>query len=105
MRLLDALSFVAQLSGCLHWIFIRHSLGNSQMIDWALPVSLILISFGWWENHVNGDAPISQSQSTYIKLHYCSMTKCYFLPARFYQIFRPNQRRNERDQTIRLRNY
>ncbi len=62
LRLMDALSFLAQLSGCLHWIFIRHSLSNSQMIDWVLPVSLILISFGWWENYVNGDAPISQSQ-------------------------------------------
>ncbi|EFX80551.1 hypothetical protein DAPPUDRAFT_51536 [Daphnia pulex] len=60
MRLMDALSFLTQLSGCLHWIFIRHSLGsNSQMIDWILPVSLILISFGWWENHVYRDAPIS----------------------------------------------
>ncbi len=58
MRLMNALSFLAQLSGCLHWIFIHHNNNQNRMtIDWALPLSLILISFGWWENHVNGEAP------------------------------------------------
>ncbi|XP_057376079.1 chitin synthase chs-2-like [Daphnia carinata] len=67
---LDGIAFLAQLSGCLHWIFIRSttaSLGNHysssftqrhQLVDWTLPVSLFLISLGWWENHVDKDASV-----------------------------------------------
>ncbi|XP_032785586.2 chitin synthase chs-2 [Daphnia magna] len=66
----DAFAFFAQLSGCLHWTFIRDTtalLSNSydfsfiqrqRMLDWTLPVSLILISIGWWENHVDKGAPV-----------------------------------------------
>lgn len=66
----DGIAFLAQLSGCLHWIFIRSTattLANSydssftqrkRMMDCMLPLSLFLISLGWWENHVDKDAPI-----------------------------------------------
>lgn len=61
-RLMDAFSFLGQLSGCLHWILIPHSNGSQRQISWMLPVSLILISCGWWENHVDVTAPFGQSQ-------------------------------------------
>ncbi|KAK4009038.1 hypothetical protein OUZ56_014179 [Daphnia magna] len=66
----DGITFLAQLSGCLHLIFIRSTattLANSydssftqrkRMMDCMLPLSLFLISLGWWENHVDKDAPI-----------------------------------------------
>ncbi|XP_057374919.1 chitin synthase chs-2-like [Daphnia carinata] len=66
----DGIAFLAQLSGCLHWTFIQGTtaiLTNSYdfsfiqrrlMMNWTLPVSLILISLGWWENHVDKDVPV-----------------------------------------------
>ncbi|XP_057376080.1 chitin synthase chs-2-like [Daphnia carinata] len=66
---MDGFAFFAQLSGCLHLTFIRGTttlLSNSddfsfiqrqRMLDWTLPVSLVLISLGWWENYVDKDAP------------------------------------------------
>ncbi|KAI9554332.1 hypothetical protein GHT06_019604 [Daphnia sinensis] len=66
----DGFAFLAQLSGCLHWTFIRGStavlsvsydtslIQRQRMMDWTLPVSLVLVSLGWWENHVNKDAPV-----------------------------------------------
>ncbi|KAI9554330.1 hypothetical protein GHT06_019602 [Daphnia sinensis] len=67
---MDGFAFLAQLSGCLHWTFIRDTtalLSNSydssfiqrqRLMDWILPVSLVLISLGWWENYVDKDAPV-----------------------------------------------
>ncbi|KAI9554333.1 hypothetical protein GHT06_019605 [Daphnia sinensis] len=66
----DGLAFLAQLSGCLHLVFIRRTavtLGNSydssftqrqQMVDYMFPLSVFLVSLGWWENHVDKDAPV-----------------------------------------------
>lgn len=66
----DGFAFLAQLSGCLHRIFIRPNAGTAdnshhmsfiqrqRLIDWMLPVSLILVSLGRWENYVDKDAPV-----------------------------------------------
>lgn len=107
----DAFAFFAQLSGCLHWTFIRDTtalLSNSydfsfiqrqRMLDWTLPVSLILISIGWWENHVDKGAPVGK-----FSLLFSAIRGMFRYPlnlfSRFYQVFGSNQRKHERDETI-----
>ena len=54
------MAILAQLSGCFHLLFIWNPVnqsGQHQAMNWALPLSLIFISFGWWENYVDKDAP------------------------------------------------
>lgn len=108
---IDAFAFFAQLSGCLHWTFIRDTtalLSNSydfsfiqrqRMLDWTLPVSLILISIGWWENHVDKGAPVGK-----FSLLFSAIRGMFRYPlnlfSRFYQVFGSNQRKHERDETI-----
>lgn len=64
-----------------------------------LPVSLILISIGWWENHVDKGAPVGK-----FSLLFSAIRGMFRYPlnlfSRFYQVFGSNQRKHERDETI-----
>ena len=56
---MDVLAVVAQLSGALVWPLLQET-GTSQAqqsmrYPWAVPVGLILASFGWWEAFVPAD--------------------------------------------------
>lgn len=51
--ILDALSIIAQATSLVAWPLIAG--------DWSLftvPLSIVLISFGWWENYLSEDSPI-----------------------------------------------
>lgn len=51
--ILDALSIIAQATALVAWPLIEN--------DWSLftiPLCIILISFGWWENYLSDDSPI-----------------------------------------------
>lgn len=64
--LLDALSIIAQATALVAWPLIAN--------DWTLftiPLCIILISFGWWENFLSEDSPIPLIRSIAIaKKHY-----------------------------------
>lgn len=50
---LDALSIIAQATALVAWPLISN--------DWSLftiPLCILLISFGWWENYLSEDSPI-----------------------------------------------
>ena len=53
----DILAIVAQLSGAFLWVIPELNKTNWTHI-WMLPTSLILASFGWWENYVDKHSPI-----------------------------------------------
>jgi chitin synthase len=55
--IVDILAIVAQLSGCFLWVIPELNKTNWQHV-WMLPTSLILTSFGWWENYVDKHSPI-----------------------------------------------
>lgn len=51
--ILDALSITAQATALVAWPLIAN--------DWSLftiPLCIVLISFGWWENYLSEDSPI-----------------------------------------------
>lgn len=51
--ILDALSVIAQATALVAWPLISN--------DWSLfhiPLCIVLISFGWWENYLSEDSPI-----------------------------------------------
>lgn len=51
--MLDALSIVGQATSLVAWPLAAG--------DWSLftiPLSIILVSFGWWENYMSEDSPI-----------------------------------------------
>lgn len=50
---LDVLSVLAQFSAFIVW-----PLAEGKLILYAIPVAVILISFGWWENYVSEKSPI-----------------------------------------------
>jgi chitin synthase len=59
-NLFSLLSFVIQCSALLLWPIVikitnytEKSLNEEVTYFWAIPITLLLISFGWWENFVN----------------------------------------------------
>ena len=52
--ILDILAVLMQASALCFWLFIDRpkAEGESDHFRWALPVSLILVSLSWWQNHV-----------------------------------------------------
>jgi hypothetical protein len=59
----DGLAVVAQLSGLFLWAAIGWTATNNAV--WILPFSLLLTSFGWWENYVDKDSPFGINQQPY----------------------------------------
>jgi len=57
-KALPLLAFVVQLSALIIWPVLELIRSSSQYhLAWAIPLSLVLISVGWWENFVtNGNA-------------------------------------------------
>lgn len=55
---LDMLAICAQLSGLLLWAALGWTTSNWNAVVWILPFSLLLGSFGWWENYVERTSPI-----------------------------------------------
>ena len=51
---LDILAALAQGSALCFWLLVDRPKpeGESDHFEWALPVSLILVSLSWWQNHV-----------------------------------------------------
>ena len=59
--LIDVLSLTAQLSGALMWCLFQYFDFNQDYTKphpypWAVPVAVILASFGWWENFTEEDS-------------------------------------------------
>lgn len=48
----DIFAILSQLSGLFVWAGLQWGKGRYELI-WVLPVSLFLVSFGWWENYVD----------------------------------------------------
>ena len=57
----DILAILAQLSGCLLWAIPELTKSNWNQI-WLLPLSVILTSFGWWENYVDKHSPVGKQK-------------------------------------------
>lgn len=55
--IVDLVALGAQATGFFVWPFVEFSRGNTKA--WTVPVSILLISFGWWENFVDRRSPIS----------------------------------------------
>ena len=57
----DAMAALIQIV-CMAWPIIVASETNKEMESpWVLPLSVILISFGWWENYVSTESEFSKS--------------------------------------------
>ncbi|XP_065572052.1 chitin synthase chs-2-like isoform X2 [Artemia franciscana] len=61
--ILDMLAVLGQVVALALWpiakgLYHNNSIAESYSIMWTLPISLILISFGWWENYVDKDSPV-----------------------------------------------
>lgn len=50
--LIDVISFIVQLSVLVIWPIIEWQRGRHQL-TYFIPISLVLISIGWWENYIN----------------------------------------------------
>ncbi|XP_059350344.1 chitin synthase chs-2-like isoform X1 [Daphnia carinata] len=55
--IVDIFAIMAQISGCFLWVIPELNKTNWHHV-WMLPASLILTSFGWWENYVDKHSPI-----------------------------------------------
>lgn len=66
--LVDIAALAAQATSFVLWPF----LDSSRRSLWLIPVSLLLVSCGWWENYVSTQSRISEfplrSKSFYCKL-------------------------------------
>lgn len=51
----DIAALVAQVSAFVAWPLLAD--GDSSL--WLIPVSTILISFGWWENFISESSSVS----------------------------------------------
>lgn len=51
----DILALASQASALIAWPLVQ----SEAHILWLIPVSTILISFGWWENFVSENSPVS----------------------------------------------
>jgi hypothetical protein len=59
---LDVIAIVAQVSGALAWPILQlMNLSKSKEVmdyPWALPVGLLMASFGWWECFVDDESSV-----------------------------------------------
>lgn len=53
----DVFAILGQLSAFVYWIFVIDS--ESSNLKYSLPISCILISFGYWENYCEDNSPIA----------------------------------------------
>ncbi|XP_040583648.1 chitin synthase chs-2 [Lepeophtheirus salmonis] len=53
---MDFIAIGAQATGFFIWPLVEVSRGNTQA--WTVPVSIFLISAGWWENYVDRRSPL-----------------------------------------------
>ena len=73
--LLDIIACLAQLSGLIVWPVLIVTSGPespwskvSQDLVWAIPLSLFLISIGWWENYVDINTRMGKLSSHLVDL-------------------------------------
>lgn len=57
---IDLLAIAAQATGFVVWPLLE---GNKTPELWLIPVTVFLISCGWWENYVTKDSPFSMIKS------------------------------------------
>jgi len=55
---IDLLAFAAQVTGLIVWPLIE---GGREPTLWFIPLALILVSFGWWENYVSKKSTLGKS--------------------------------------------
>ena len=48
------LAFLGQLSALIVWPAVTGDMNAD--IKWTLPVSLVFISVGWWQNYIDADS-------------------------------------------------
>lgn len=51
--IIDLIAIVAQATGFLVWPIVE---GKSDL--WTIPLTIFLISLGWWENYVSPNSPL-----------------------------------------------
>ncbi len=58
---LDVMAMLAQLSGALVWPILQWTLPDAEAMTypWAVPLGLILASFGWWEGFVEEKSKVA----------------------------------------------
>lgn len=54
--IVDVLAIIGQCTGFFIWPIIESGKGNGSA--WTMPVSIFLISAGWWENYVDRHSPV-----------------------------------------------
>ena len=52
----DLVAIGAQATGFFIWPIVEFGRGHTK--TWTVPVAVLLISFGWWENYVDRRSPI-----------------------------------------------
>lgn len=96
----DGLAVVAQLSGLFLWAAIGWTATNNAV--WILPFSLLLTSFGWWENYVDSDSPFGINEQPYHFPSKCLSITIHFICSSCHQIFGRHQREHEIHQIFQL---
>lgn len=67
--ILDILTFIAQLSALVAWPIVSAVRDNQTSdLTWAIPLSLLLISFGWWENYVDQNTKLGRLGEALVRL-------------------------------------
>lgn len=88
---MDLIAISAQATGFIVWPIIENRADL-----WIIPVTILLISFGWWENYISKHSPIpfikklgklreSFDQTRYFNYMFISIWKiiCFFLTILF----------------------
>lgn len=75
--LVDLGAIVAQCTGLVVWPLL---LGGSTIKVWCIPVAVLFVSCGWWENYVNKQSHIGKSQCALPSLH-AGLTSEWFTTA------------------------
>lgn len=58
---IDILAIICQATGFFVWPMVETQKGNSTA--WVIPISIFLISAGWWENYVDRRSPLAPMRS------------------------------------------
>lgn len=94
---LDVFSILSQATAFVVWPMIE-----KKSVMWLIPVSVLLISCGWWENYVSEDSPIPMlrnlgkvnknfQNSRYFSYLFISIWKCFLFFVTVLIIVRVNE--------------